>query len=198
MRRLVSGLALAFLAILLLLALNYRAVLHSIGDYLVEEQSPVKSDVAIVLAGDARGRRIRRAGELIRQGFAPVALVSGPMEVYGVNEAVLAIQFAQNRGFPPEYFQAVRIRAHSTLEEARAFAPELRSRNVRSVLLVTSNFHTRRAAQIFRRVVGGDIRFTAVAATDEYFGADTWWHNREGQKTVFYELSKTLAGWVGL
>jgi uncharacterized SAM-binding protein YcdF (DUF218 family) len=120
------------------------------------------------------------------------------MELYGVNEAVLAIQFARTRGFPPEYFQAVPIRAMSTLDEARAFAPELRRRNVRSVLLVTSNYHTRRAAEIFRRVVGGDVRFTAVAATDEYFDPDVWWHNREGQKTVFYELSKTFAGWVGL
>jgi uncharacterized SAM-binding protein YcdF (DUF218 family) len=198
LRRFASGLALAFLIIFLLLALNYRAVLYSIGDFLVYEQTPVKSDVALVLAGDARGRRILRAGELVRQGMAPVALVSGPMEVYGVNEADLAIQFAQKRGFPPEYFYPLRIRALSTLEEARAIAPELRRRNVRSVLLVTSNFHTRRAAGIFSGVVGGDIRFTTVAAGDEYFGPDTWWHNREGQKTVFYELSKTLAGWVGL
>jgi uncharacterized SAM-binding protein YcdF (DUF218 family) len=198
LRRLASGLALAFIAIFLLLALNHRAVLRSVGDYLVEDQSPVKSDIAVVLAGDSRGRRIVRAGELVRQGWAPVALVSGPLEVYGVNEAVLAIQFAQRHGFPPEYFQAVPIRALSTLEEAQAFAPELRRRNVRSALLVTSNYHTRRAAEIFRQVVGNDVRFTAVAAADPYFGPDTWWQNREGQKTVFYELSKTLAAWVGL
>jgi uncharacterized SAM-binding protein YcdF (DUF218 family) len=198
LRRLASGLALAFIAIFLLLALNHRAVLRSVGDYLVEDQSPVKSDVAVVLAGDSRGRRIVRAGELVRQGWAPVALVSGPLEVYGVNEAVLAIQFAQRHGFPPEYFQAVPIRALSTLEEAQAFAPELRRRNVRSALLVTSNYHTRRAAEIFRQVVGNDVRFTPVAAADPYFGPDTWWQNREGQKTVFYELSKTLAAWVGL
>jgi uncharacterized SAM-binding protein YcdF (DUF218 family) len=198
LRRFASGLALAILTILLLLALNYRTVLHSIGEFLVDEQAPVKSDVALVLAGDSRGRRILRAGELVRQGMAPVALISGPMEVYGVNEATLAIQFAQSRGFPPEYFHALPIRALSTLDEARAIGPELRRRSVRSVLLVTSNFHTRRAAEIFRRVVGNDIRFITIAAGDEYFGPDSWWHNREGQKTVFYELSKTLAGWVGL
>jgi uncharacterized SAM-binding protein YcdF (DUF218 family) len=198
LRRFASGLALAILTILLLLALNYRTVLHSIGEFLVDEQAPVKSDVALVLAGDSRGRRILRAGELVRQGMAPVALISGPMEVYGVNEATLAIQFAQSRGFPPGYFHALPIRALSTLDEARAIGPELRRRSVRSVLLVTSNFHTRRAAEIFRRVVGNDIRFITIAAGDEYFGPDSWWHNREGQKTVFYELSKTLAGWVGL
>ena len=198
MRRLVSGLAIAFLTIFLLLAFNYGAVLRSVGRFLVEEQSPVKSDVALVLAGDSRGRRIVRAGELVRQGLAPVALVSGPMELYGVNEAVLAIQFAERRGLPREYFEAVPISAMSTLEEARAFAPELRRRNVRSVLLVTSDFHTRRAAETFRRVIGNDVRFTAVAAPDPYFSPDTWWHNREGQKTVFYEMSKTLAAWVGL
>jgi uncharacterized SAM-binding protein YcdF (DUF218 family) len=198
LRRLARGLALAFIVIFLLLAFNYSAVLRSIGDFLVEEQSPVKSDVAVVLAGDSRGRRIVRAGELVRQGLAPVALVSGPMEMYGVNEAALAIQFAQTRGFPPEYFESLQIRALSTLEEARAIAPELRRRKVQSVLLVTSNYHTRRAAEIFRRELGNDVRFTAVAAADKYFAPGTWWHNREGQKTVFFELSKTLAGWIGL
>ena len=170
----------------------------AVGNYLVETRPPEKADAVLVLAGDFRGVRVLRAAELVQGGFASIALVSGPAEIYGVNEATLAIRYANTRGMPPNYFEAVPIRAFSTLEEAHAFAPELRKRNIRKLLLVTSNYHTHRAANIFRAVLGKDIAIHSVAASDPYFGPESWWHNREGQKIVFYEYSKTIAGWLGM
>ena len=43
--------------------------------FLVKTDPLEKADVAIVLAGGVGGDRIVRAGELVRQGLAPVALV---------------------------------------------------------------------------------------------------------------------------
>ena len=151
-RRFTQWFLLAILLAFLLLSLNYRAVLTAVGSYLVETRPPEKADAILVLAGDFRGARILRAAELVQGGFAPIALVSGPTEIYGVNEATLAIRYANSRGMPANYFEAVPIRAFSTLEEAHAFAPELRKRNIRKLLLVTSNYHTHRAAGIFRAV----------------------------------------------
>jgi hypothetical protein len=37
-----------------------------------------------------------------------------------------------------------------------------------------------------------------VAAPGEYFHPDSWWRNREGQKTVFFEWSKTVATALGI
>ena len=42
-----------------------------------------------------------------------------------------------------------------------------------------------------------DIRIVPVAAEDSYFRPDSWWHNREGQKTVFLRIlenNRHLAG----
>lgn len=197
-RRLAYGFLLVAALAFLLAALNYRIILQAAGDYLVESQPPRKADAVLVLAGDYRGARVTRAAELIREGYAPIALVSGPMEMYGVNEASLAIQYAARQGIPATYFEPVFIKALSTFEEARAFTPELRRRNVRTLLLVTSNYHTHRAASIFRKALGGGVTVIAVPAEDSFFRPDTWWHNREGQKTVFYEYSKTIAGWLGM
>jgi hypothetical protein len=36
-----------------------------------------------------------------------------------------------------------------------------------------------------------------VTAADEYFKADSWWRDREAQKTVFFEWSKTIATALG-
>jgi hypothetical protein len=36
-----------------------------------------------------------------------------------------------------------------------------------------------------------------VAAPDENFQEGSWWRNREAQKTVFFEWTKTLATALG-
>jgi len=197
-RRRANGFLFVIFAAVLLAALNHKSILTAAGNYLVETSRPEKADAVLVLAGDYRGSRITRAAELVKAGYAPVALVSGPTEMYGVNEATLAIQYIVARGAPSNYFEPIHIRALSTFEEARAFDPELRKRNIHTLILVTSNYHTRRAAETFRRALGKDIRIVPIAAEDSYFRPDSWWHNREGQKTVFYEYSKTIATWLGM
>jgi uncharacterized SAM-binding protein YcdF (DUF218 family) len=92
----------------------------------------------------------------------------------------------------------VYIRALSTTQEARGFKPELERQGFRTLLLVTSNYHTARALRTFRREMPANMEFVTIAAADPYFSPETWWRTREGQKTVFFEWSKTVADWIGL
>lgn len=165
---------------------------------LVSDFEPRRADAALVLAGDHRGNRILKACELLRAGHVPVVLVSGPMGWYGTNEADLATRFATGHGCPADSIQPVYITAHSTVEEAREVRPELERRRIGSVLLVTSNYHTARALRTFRRTLPERMEIAPVAAPDPYFTPDAWWHSREGQKTMFFEFSKTVADWIGL
>ncbi len=87
-------------------------------------------------------------------------------------------------------------RSLSTKEEAVAVLEELRQRNVKSFILVTSDYHTARARRIFlaaERAAGGGPEFRTVAAPDEFFQANSWWRTRQGQKVAFFEWSKTVA-----
>ena len=68
---------------------------------------------------------------------------------------------------------------------------------VHRVLVVTSDYHTRRALHTLRARWPG-INICMVAAPDEFFSAYGWWHTREGRKTFFLECSKTLASMVGM
>lgn len=189
---------LAGVAIFVSLALTRSWWLHGLGDYLVETSPAVHADAALVLAGEIRGYRLMRAADLVRDGYVPKVLVSGPMSWYGVNEADLAIQFAIRKGYPREWFEPVYIRALSTLEEARALIPEIEKRGVRKLLIVTSDYHTRRAGRIYRMNSPSSLEFRFIAAPDPYFSPNGWWHTREGQKIWFFETSKTVAGWAGL
>jgi uncharacterized SAM-binding protein YcdF (DUF218 family) len=191
-------LAVLLLAVLLLAVLLAPFALRATGDFLVDDHAPVKADAAIVLAGDWTGARVLKAGQLVKDGFVPVALVSGPTLIYGNNEADLAIAFAAAKGYPAAEFNAIHEPAFSTRDESEVFYTELKRRGIRSILLVTSNFHTHRSGIVFRKRFKNEIAVTTVAAPSEYFHPDRWWKEREGQKVVFYEWSKTLATPFGL
>jgi uncharacterized SAM-binding protein YcdF (DUF218 family) len=193
-----SGIAWWILAALILLAgIFHTALLAAAGGYLVRADAPEKADIAVVLAGDASGNRILKAAEIVRAGDAPRILVSGPAGIYGYYECDLAIPFAEKSGYPASYFVAVPNHSHSTRDEADAMLAEVRRSGARSVLLVTSNYHTRRAGRIYR-TLAPDLRFIVVAAPDPAFTPDSWWKNREGRKTFAIEWMKTIAEWIGL
>jgi uncharacterized SAM-binding protein YcdF (DUF218 family) len=170
--------------------------LPAVGYALIHDEGPAKADIAVVLAGDWSGNRILKAGQLVREGYVPLALVSGPEGNYGFYESDLEIPFAERKGCPAEWFVAFPNQSHSTREEAAAILPELRRRNVKSFLLVTSDYHTARARRIYlalEHASGGGPAIRTVAAPDTYFRPQSWWLGRESQKTVFMEWSKTVA-----
>jgi len=189
------GLPLA--GVVVLGAFFHTAILTALGSFLVKAGPPRKADIAPVLAGDPFGNRILAAAELARQGYVPRVLVSGPSDAYDFHESDLAIGFAVKRGYADSYFLHARHDARSTEEEANATVPELRRLGARRVLLVTSNYHTRRAGKIFRSAAP-DLIFDVVAAPDRDFSVTDWWRNRQGRKVFLLEWLKTLAEWFGI
>jgi uncharacterized SAM-binding protein YcdF (DUF218 family) len=178
------------------LVIFHVPILGALGSFLVRSDPPRKSDVIFVLAGDWGGSRVLKAGELVRHGYAPVAIVSGP-KIYGIHECDIAIAMAERAGYPASYFVAFPHDATSTVEEVRDAIPLLRGRGVQHVLVVTSDFHTRRAGKIFHAQMP-DIDFDMVAASDSHFSPHGWWHDREGEKTFAFEWMKTIAEWFGV
>lgn len=165
--------------------------------FLVRAQAPEHAEVAVVLAGDFYGHRILAGAGMVRGGYVKKVLVSGPSSVYGHYECDLAIGFAVRRGYRAEDFIPMPNLTRSTREEARLVLEELRRMGVHKFLVVTSNYHTRRAGAIYRSLAR-DVEFRVVAAPDEYFRPQNWWKSREGRKTFVWEWMKTISEWVGL
>jgi uncharacterized SAM-binding protein YcdF (DUF218 family) len=192
------------LLLLFLVAVVYLARdvwLGALGRALVHDEGAGKAEIAVVLAGDSWGNRLTKGAELVRQGYAPLVLVSGPPAFYDVNEADAAIHFAIVRGYPAEWFIPLYHTAMSTREEATAVLDALQQRHIHSALLVTSDYHSARARRIFlaaERQRGGGPNLRMVASRDRFFSAAGWWHNREGQKTAFMEWAKTVATVFGI
>ena len=183
--------------LLLVLFLTNRFWMAALGGFLVHAGPPAPAEMIVVLAGDFHGNRILTAAKLIRQGIAPLALISGPADYYGLYESDLAIPFAVRHGYPASYFVALPNESRSTVSEAEAVLAELRRLNIHKIDIVTSNFHTRRSASIYR-ARAHDLEIHVVSAPDQYFTPDGWWKNRDARKIFVVEWLKTFATWLGM
>ncbi|BDC51521.1 hypothetical protein F183_A38370 [Bryobacterales bacterium F-183] len=193
----------AFLAAIFVFSLTYKIWLPWFGTHLVAESAllPVteKVDAVVVLAGDSFGLRVLKGAELVvREGVAPVALVSGPSHVYGVSEAKLAVDLAERAGYDRTKLEPLPFDHFSTEEEAASIAAEIRRRGMKRVIVVTSNYHTGRSERIWKRQAGGDFTVRMVAARDHDVVPETWWKTREARKKIFSEWLKRVTGPFGI
>jgi len=192
------GVFTAAVAAVILLVFSFQdALLEGAGAFLNAGQSPAKADAALVLAGGLGGDRILKAAELKRQGYVPVVYVSGPLLLYENSECAISIPFAVQHGYLASDFRCIPNMEYNTLDEARVCCAALERAGVKKFLLVTTAYHSRRAAGIYRRVCP-KLSFIPVSSEDPMFHNRRWWTAREGQKDVFLEYTKLLTAHFGL
>lgn len=186
---------LAFVVAALALYACRTWLLRWLGAALVENDGPRKADAIVVLGGDEYGSRTLTAGDLALKGFAPYVVVSGPQALLGP-ESDADIEFARRHGYPVSLFRSVPNQSKSTREEVGFLGQYLKQLGVRTILLVTSNYHTRRAARLMR-LENPWMRTYVCAAPDRGFSPDNWWQSRTGLKTFLLEETKTITAWFG-
>ncbi len=82
--------------------------------------------------------------------------------------------------------------ADNTREEAITLAQVAKQKKWRSIIVVTSNFHTRRARYIFSHVFPKDTKVRVTGARDGDFDPERWWEKRISVK----DLSREIAGMI--
>ncbi len=174
---------LAFL--LVALALAAKA-----GSFLLID-APEPSDVILVLAGETE-QRPRRALELLGQGYARRIVLDVPTnaDFYGTTLLHLAEKYVQ--ALPESTSVTIcPIDGLSTKDESEDADKCLQRQGAKSVLIVTSDFHTRRALSIFRKEVPGHHYSVAASRQEKEFGA-RWWRHRQWAKTLVDEWLRLL------
>jgi uncharacterized SAM-binding protein YcdF (DUF218 family) len=177
-------------ALCLVLAIRWRATLTAVGNFLVDSQPPQQADLVLVLGGDFWGPRVLTGAELARLRYAPIVLISGP-PYRDRPEGDFAVDFLMDKGYPKELFQVFAHNAQSTIAEANALRGELARRHVKSVLLVTSSYHSRRATIVLTLFCPG-VRFISVPAYDSHYHAAGWWNDDSSRQLFYSEWIKIL------
>jgi len=144
------------LFIVALCALVYFAR-HPIMRFLAESwvvDEPASHADAIVVLGDDNfyADRATHAAELYRQGVASLVVASGRRLRPDAGISELMEHDLVERGVPKEKILRFTHDADSTTEEARAVAKLAADHHWKSLVIVTSNYHTRRTRYIFEKV----------------------------------------------
>ncbi|MBU6266816.1 MAG: YdcF family protein [Sphingomonadales bacterium] len=111
-----------------------------------------RSDAVVVLTGGER--RIDRGLEVVRRGWAPQLLVSG------VDPEVRAHEFAAHYAVPPRLMACcvtLGYEAVDTRSNARETAEWVAAHHIRSLRVVSSDWHLRRALRELRLTLPANI-----------------------------------------
>ena len=174
-----------------------RPLLRLAGESWVVEDPLQQSDALLLLSDDNFfADRATRASELYRQKLAPVVVASGRRLRPTAGVAELMEHDLIERGVPKDRIIRFPQDADNTREEAQALRTLVIEKNWRSVIVVTSNYHTRRARYIFERVFPGSVAVRVSSARDGGFDPEHWWENRKSLKLFMGELvAMVVATW---
>ena len=197
----------AVLAILgVVLGAGLAALILGAGRLLVvSDPLPERADAIVVLAGSIADR-VLEAADLYRAGVAPRVVVTRErlprgdwaLRAHGVrlpesDEQMLAALHAL--GVPPSATGLIPRRTNSTESEARTIARWVCAR-ARSVVVVTSRYHSRRARMILRRALGSTVVLSVRPSRHDPFEQARWWGDRRDAKAVLSELEKLAHYWL--
>jgi uncharacterized SAM-binding protein YcdF (DUF218 family) len=171
-----------------ILYLARHPILRFAGDFWIVDQTPQVSDVIVILSDDNyEADRATRAAQLFRSGMAPRILASGRLlrPYAGIEE--LMQRDLKGLGVPANAIVPVTHRGTNTREEAIADAQAIAAHGWKKVLLVTSNYHTRRADYIFERTLPAGTELRVISAPDSDYDPNGWWRTRNGLKRFLYE-----------
>lgn len=184
------------------LYLSYTVLLKHIGNFLIVNHDIQKSDCIVVIGG-GYGNRIAAGVRLFKEGRSNWLVVTGPLIMRDYffkgylpctpSWAGLMKSYALDHGIPESQIISIESNAESTKDEAEIITEFLVTKEWKSAILVTSNYHTRRAYSIFSKYAHKkNLSFYTFAAADPIFFPDKWWTCRHAVKTLFYEYTKLL------
>jgi uncharacterized SAM-binding protein YcdF (DUF218 family) len=179
----------------LTLVLLCIAVLVIFGARCLVVNSVQRSDLIVALAGDHNDLRYWHALGLLRAGYGQRMMVDAGLDrVYGRSLAEAAADFAaRTGGQEASRISVCPITYDSTAAEAvnvsgclARLAPP-----PRTCLIVTHDYHTRRALAIFRRRLP-QCQWSVDGIHDPDMFGRPWWRHRAWAKTFLTEWQKLV------
>lgn len=163
-----------------ILILKGEKILVYVGNKLIVSDEISKADLVVALGGE--NIRKKEAVRLFKEGFGKKILFTG-FEIE--KEDYYRYNIRDNFIYPVRFLS-------NTYEEA-VFTRDTAVKNgFSSVIVVTSNYHTRRASYIFKKLLEKEgIKVMIHPVASKNLDINKWWKSRFLRKVVIIE-------WIGL
>ena len=169
-----------------------------------------KADAILILGGSSTYlERTRKAAELYKQGVAPKIFLTndGGQGGWNVKEQRNPFFFERARwelianGVPETAIEVLPEIVEGTQDEAVLFEKTVRESELKSILIVTSAYHTRRAISVFQEVFKKNSSDAKIGITSPPTGIQTplpfyWWFSFKGWNFVAGEYLKSVYYWI--
>lgn len=203
-RRIVAGLVVAGLLAV------WVAAAPLLADLLVVERPLDNADAIVILSGAADYKQRAEGGAAaFRQGIAPKVLLTDDDQRGGWddrekgNPYFIERTFAElvRLGVPAGAIEKLTVKVYGTAEEADLVAKIATERGHSRLLIVTSDFHSRRALWTFDRALaknGGGLTVGLMRspAGARYPNRYNWWLSPRGWRSVAAEYLKFGYYWL--
>lgn len=168
-----------------------KTILDSTTAYLIKRDALKKCGCIVVLAGE-RGERVVEGVRLYKEGWAPLMVMSGGLGEAGIPLSHLMKLQAIGLGIPAGKILEEN-RSQDTGEDAVYTLEILKNNGIKSFILVTSPYHSRRTHIIFEKVMKkSGIDFISYPVRDSWFDQGTCWNKKRGIKAIYSEYSKLI------
>lgn len=178
----------------------------NLGRWLVVGDPLHKADAIAVLSGNMPSRALE-AARVYKQGYADevwlthssepgaaLAQLSIPFE----GEEIYDKQIMMHEGVPENAIHVLDPPIVNTVDEMKTIGEALRTRNLHSVILVTSKVHTRRVRTLWNRIAAKDGIALVHGVSDDTFDPAHWWRTTHDALDVVREILGLANAWAGL
>jgi uncharacterized SAM-binding protein YcdF (DUF218 family) len=176
-------------------------VLWGMGGFLIVSSPLVHSDAVVVLSGGEDLGRLDEAIKLYKAKYAPLLILTETGETVpslGAHYSTVLRQDAMSMGVAPGDITITDRTVSSTYEEARVTLKLLRKDGMKSVIVVTDPFHSRRAQMTFDDVFkSSGIQVAIHPVSSDWYRASTWWMSSSGRLDTLLEYSKLFGYLLG-
>lgn len=163
----------------------------SVGNILSPQDKLEKADVIIAVSGGETFSRTLEAVNLYNDNWAPKLLFSGAAKSGEVSNAEAMRRYAINKGVPAEDI-IIEEKSTSTYQNALFSRNIIEENDWKSVILVTSPYHQRRAYMNFRYALDKNIKIINHSSDDYSWEASGWFSSNKNISTTLGEVSKII------
>ncbi|NLU33783.1 MAG: YdcF family protein [Wolinella succinogenes] len=158
---------------------------------------------AILVLGGNKSSRLPHAISLLKAGYAPLLLVTEVKRYSNQtfdgllrHESDEVVHILSSLHLPHHLIPSLKGGATSTYDEAYDFFAYAKDSNIRSIIIVTDAFHTRRALGAFlkvqRRLQEEKIQIQISPAPNTHFNEKDWYLTEAGLQAYILEGIKTF------
>ncbi len=163
--------------------------------YLSPQDRLEKVDAIVVISGGDTDARVTEGVKLYFQKWAPKIIFSGAAARGEVSNALAMKRIATGSNVPEEDI-LIEEESRTTTENAEKVAEILEREELKSIILVTSPYHQRRAYSSFKEALGKDYLIINHSAKDETWRKKNWWDNANARFLTFGEIMKNFYGLI--